>query len=347
MVVSGRRTASPLQPAAAVKLDPSGEQYAVLLLNREQISQLLHQPSMRQVNRPVLDAGGSYAAYRRLVRRIRIALVAVAVLVAGASAWAWAPRPVLGMLPWARAGSPLIATGASFSLIMASFQDRAAAEQMARRLRSIGTAAFTRPVPDRRIHQVLVGPYVSLDEAETQQRRLAARGLSGTRLFVDDTLRHVRTADVTLAAPQGNPAMVLVGAIDRASIALEMRSRPRRVTTRRPSGTTMEIEIGPLDASRFSSLRPPAPTRASRAAASTSILLRPINSQPPCRSCGRSAPSGETPPRRARSLHRRHSRPQPRLARKTSRWMQASQTPRWRQPRRRPRCRYPRVTTKR
>jgi hypothetical protein len=224
---------------------PPAQQYPVLLLNEEQISYLMQRPAMRQVNQRLV-AGDSSAAYARWMRRGRVAAVAFGVLVAGAAAVAWAPRPALA-LSWIRSAVPTVATGASFSLAVASLRSADSAAETASRLEAAGISSFTRAVPDSSTYQVMAGPYVSLDEAERMQQRLAAGGFGGSRVFVDDSLRHAPRNDAVARAGM-NPGIVLIGAPGRLSLAFEMRNEPRQVTARRADDTTLDIDIGPIDA---------------------------------------------------------------------------------------------------
>jgi hypothetical protein len=225
--------------------DLGNNQYAVLLLNEEQMSRLLQRPMMRPVNQ--LGTGGNvFAAYTPLLRRARVAMVIAAVLIAGASAWAWAPLPGLGSLPWSGGNAaPTVATGASFSLTLASARGEAATD-MARRLDATGIPAFVRPVSGTTVRQVMVGPYVSLDEAEAEQRRLVRGGYGTARVFVDDSLRNV-PKNGRVAYHEATPAVVLVGAGEQTSLALELKNAPRQVRANRIADDTLVVEIGPID----------------------------------------------------------------------------------------------------
>jgi hypothetical protein len=149
--------------------------------------------------------------------------------------------------PWASPkAAPTILTGASFSLIVGSSRTPEPAAELERRLAGSGRPAFTRVVGRGTAHQVIVGPYVSLDEAESQQRSLARSGLPGARVFVDDSLRNVPT-NGRVAITAASPALVLVRAADRVALALELKNEPRQVTARRRDDGTLMVEIGPID----------------------------------------------------------------------------------------------------
>ena len=235
-----------LMPQAEPEPQPQAQTYPVLLLNEEQISYLMQRPAMRQVNQRVIRGGSTTATYARLMRRGRVAAAAFAILVAGAAAVAWAPRPALAF-SWMRPPAPTVATGASFSVSVASLRSADSAAATAGRLEAAGFASFTRGVPSTSMYQVMAGPYVSLDEAERMQQRLESAGFGGSRLFVDESLRHAPRNDAVARAGL-NPGLVLIGAPGRLSLAFEMRSEPRQVTARRADDTTIDIDIGPIDA---------------------------------------------------------------------------------------------------
>jgi hypothetical protein len=232
------------------------QQYALLMVSEEQLNQLIRQQAMRQVNRrPVPRLPPAYQPSRRAgVRVAGVAAVLVA-LIAAAGAWLWTPRTALaGMLPshWSvfqRSAPPLV-TGASFSVVAASARSADAAGVAMGRLQGMGLPAFAsmrqdagRSTPS---YQVLVGPYVSLDEAEGMLRRLSTAGFSSARLSVDASLRHATRDPLPVTVMSDMPAVVLVGAPGRLALALELPNAPRRVTSRRVSDNLVEVEAGPI-----------------------------------------------------------------------------------------------------
>jgi hypothetical protein len=224
-------------------VNPSTPQYPVLLLNEEQVAQLLQRQAMRTIT-PGASSSLAFTAYVRLMRRARIVMAALLLIGAGAGAWAWAPLPVLSAFPWTGADAPPpVATGASFSLTVASPRSADAARDLERRLEVAGTPAFVRSA--RSTHHVMAGPYVSLDEAETEQRRLSLAGFGGSRVFVDDSLR--KTSRDTAAVVAGSPALVLVAAAHQLSLVFEFEREPQQVTTKRSADGTVLVEMGPVD----------------------------------------------------------------------------------------------------
>ena len=230
--------------ASSVAVDPATPQYAVLLLNEEQMTQLLRRPSLRTLNHPLLPTSRPFTAYTRLMRRARIVMVALLLISAGAGAWIWAPLPVLSALPWTAADAPPpIATGASFSLTVSSSRKADEAAGLARRMAAAGTPSYLRTAA--LTHHVMVGPYVSLDEVESEQRRLARAGMTGTRVFVDDSLRKAPHNAPATPGP-ANPAVLLVGAGQQVSLVLEFENEPGQVTTKRSADGTVVVEMGPI-----------------------------------------------------------------------------------------------------
>ena len=242
MIVPDRRVRL-AEPAASHRagevlgVDPAA-QYAVLLLNEEQMANLLQRPSMHVLDPRFAPVNAAFDGYARLMRRARIVMAVLLLIGAGAGAWAWAPLPVLAAFPWTSAEAPPpMATGASFSLTIASPRSADAAVEMSRRMAAAGTPSFVRAATAAQ--HVMVGPFVSLDEAEAEQQRF------GGRVFVDDSLR--KASPNPPVAAHGNPAMVLVGAATQHALVLEFTQEPRQVSTKRGADGTVVVEMGPID----------------------------------------------------------------------------------------------------
>jgi cell division protein FtsN len=241
--VSGLMFAASARRGNSGVADPATPQYPVLLLSEDQVAQLLRRQAMRTIDTRFAAPRVAFSAYLRLMRRARIVMALLLLISAGAGAWLWAPLPVLAAFPWTtEEAPPALATGASFSLTVGSSRSAQDAAAMARRLAAAGRPSYLRT--QVATHHVMVGPFVSLDEAEGEQRRLAGAGVSGTRIFVDDSLRKASNAPAAIAA--GNPAMVLVGAGKQVSLALEFEHEPKQVTTKRGADGTVVVEMGPM-----------------------------------------------------------------------------------------------------
>jgi hypothetical protein len=235
------------QPDAV--LEPE-QQYAVVLLNEEQLSQFMRKPGMRQVNRghSVPDV---HMRYLRLKRQTAAAAALVLVLGAGSFLYFMAPQPAMAsMFAWKELPeAPTLDTGASFSVTVQTSDSGDGAGFAANRVRTLGFPSFTRVSPGRhQLHQAMVGPYASLDEAEKVQRRLTRSGFPSARIFVDESLRNaprnqVENADVA----EGNPNVVLIGAPDRMSVVFELPLEPRQVRSRRVENV-LDLDVGPMSA---------------------------------------------------------------------------------------------------
>jgi hypothetical protein len=220
------------------------QQYALVMLDAEQVSQLLGRPQMRRVN-ALPHAYDPHASYMRLRRRITAMVTAIAVACVGGALWKWAPRPAFAaVFPWS--APPTVATAASFSVAVTAPPSADAAARVASQIRGLALPVFTRRRPNTQAHQVLVGPYVSLDEAEAAQRFLRSRGFGAVRLFVDESVRNAPRTEYRMAKGGESPGVLLVGAPDRLSLVLELDEQPRRVSTKRVTDTTLEIDIGPM-----------------------------------------------------------------------------------------------------
>ena len=184
----------------------SGQQYAVVLVNEDQLNQLMKRPAMRQVNSRFL-AQDAYSRYQRLKRRTTAAVIVLLLLGAGGLAWVFVPQPAMAsMFDWSKPPAiPTLYTGASFSVTIASVDSADAANVTASRVRSLGLPAFTRRSPGKnQVYQAMVGPFASLDEAEAAQRNLGPLGFRAARIFVDESLR---------TAPRGEQPIVDVAGV--------------------------------------------------------------------------------------------------------------------------------------
>ena len=230
------------------KPEIAGQQYAVVLVNEDQLNQLIRRPGMRQVNSR-WASNDSLALYEKLKRRTTVAAIALVVLAAGALAWVFVPQPAMAsMFDWSKPPAiPTLYTGASFSVTIASLDSADGANEAASRVRSTGMPAFTRRSPGKyQVYQTLVGPFASLDEAEKAQRRLGGIGYRGARLFVDESLRTAPRGERPLDTSSSDLNVLLLGAPDRVALVFELQSEPRQVTSARPDALTLQIDAGPM-----------------------------------------------------------------------------------------------------
>jgi hypothetical protein len=236
-----------LNPRPEPVLEPD-QQYAVVLLNEQQLAQFMHRPGVRQVNRGY-SVPDVHTRYLRLKRQTAAAAAVLLVLGAGSFLYFMAPQPAMAsMFAWRELrAAPTLDTGASFSVTVQTTNSSDGAGYAAGRVRNLGFPAFTRVSPGRRqLHQAMVGPYASLDEAERVQRRLARSGFTGAQIFVDESLRNApRNAIAADTAGDGNPNILLIGAPDRLSLVMEMPLEPRQVRSRRVENV-LSLDVGPM-----------------------------------------------------------------------------------------------------
>jgi len=138
-----------------------------------------------------------------------------------------------------------VETGASFSVSAGSFPNAARASMFAAALDSSGLPILVRLRAEDGRYQVLVGPYVSTDEAEHAQRKLAAWGLGESRLVVDDTMRaRPQEAAVFGFGEVASSNIVMVSAAGMSSLVFEMWDTPKQVELKRTGETTVDVEVG-------------------------------------------------------------------------------------------------------
>lgn len=238
----------------------AGDKYTVLLLDEAQLDRLL--------KRPGLSSMGSRSTSTRTIdvwpseirRQTWLAGGIVLALLACVGLW------MRGSSGARAAGSaddlaPPVLTSASFSVMVGAFARDQDADVLAERLDGFGLPSFTWRLDGSR-RQVLVGPYVAIEEADRAQRTLASYGYRGTRLYVDERLRREdgqgREFDPlkvsSLAAD--SPAVVLVAGPGRWSLVFEFNEEPRQVSAERLNETAFDVRIRPAAGDVEGSTRP-------------------------------------------------------------------------------------------
>lgn len=225
------------------------ERYTVLLLDESQLNRFLGRPSMKSIDRRTSSTIDVWPVARS--RRTWMAGGVIGALAVWALVWM---RASAGggdeVKPIVTEQLPTVATAASFSVTVASFVNDAEARALATRLEKLGLPAFAWRI-DGTKRQVLLGPYVSIDEADAAQRALAGHGYRRTPLYVDERLR------TTAIVPAGYPpavqaasgtssGLVLVAAPGRLSLVFELPEEPREVSGNRVGRTSFEVTAGPF-----------------------------------------------------------------------------------------------------
>jgi cell division protein FtsN len=78
-------------------------------------------------------------------------------------------------------------TAGGLTITVATFRTESRARAVVAQLVDEGLPAFARSKSDNGPYQVIVGPYVSAEEATTAQRSLAAKGVAGTEVRIEST----------------------------------------------------------------------------------------------------------------------------------------------------------------
>jgi hypothetical protein len=177
----------------------------------------------------------------------RFASVAL-VGVVGAGAVLWLRPP-----PWP-AEARTIPTGAGFTVAATRSRTELQARTMAARMAAAGIPAFTRS--NNRSHEVVAGPYVSLDEAEAAQRFLARRGFKA-RVLVDESVRRRSGHDGAPVVSAAANVLLIAGA-GSVAVVIETPEEPRHIVTRTISAQEIEIVASPAVA-RVEAMRWKAP----------------------------------------------------------------------------------------
>lgn len=177
----------------------------------------------------------------RQMRRNAAAVVVFCLTAAGVGFWL--------LMPMRTRTGRTIPTGASFNVAVSQPQDSTKALRLASNIEASGFPAFTRATDNGWRRQVVVGPYLAIDEAERAQRLLMRRGF-GARMLVDESVRRVAGHD-GIPYVSDVASVVLVSGAGRLSVVVELPTEPRTVFTRRVSPTLLEVDIaapsGPVE----------------------------------------------------------------------------------------------------
>jgi len=217
-----------------------GDKYTVLLLDEDQLDRFLNRSTLKslgsQLSRTVdVWPRGHRARVWATAAAVVVLTLTVVWLRAGDPKAAATARPVGRKV----VDGPPLATGASFSVNVTAFSHDADARIMAGRLTKAGLPSFAWRL-NGSLRDVLVGPFVSIDEAEAAQRQVSRLGYPRSRLHVDERLRST-DAVAPLSKTKANPAVVLVAAPGRLAVAFELSEEPQQVSGRRIDATTFAV----------------------------------------------------------------------------------------------------------
>lgn len=224
-----------------------GDKYTVLLLDEDQLDRFLSRPRFKSLSSQLARTVDVWPRGHRA--RIWATAAAVAVLTVTVVWLRAAPEPKApaSARPAPRiVKGPPMATGASFSVNVTSFSKDADARVMAGRLTKEGLPSYAWRL-NGGLRDVLVGPFLSIDEAEAAQRSVARLGYKRSRLHVDERLRSTETV-VAASDAKASPAVVLVAAPGRLAVAFELSEEPQQVSGHRIDSTTFAVtaSAGPV-----------------------------------------------------------------------------------------------------
>lgn len=235
------------QPGKPSSGGGAGDKYTVLLLDEAQLDRLLKRPGLSSMggrSTRTIDVWPS-----EIRRQTWLAGGIVLALLACVGLWMRGSSDARAAVSSDDLAPP-VSTSASFNVTVGAFARDQDAEALAERLDGFGLPSFTWRLDGSR-RQVLVGPYVAIDEAERAQRTLATYGYRGTRLYVDERLRRddgqgrdfdpLRVS--SLAAD--SPTVVLVASPGRWSLVFEFDDEPRQVSAERLNETAFDVRIRP------------------------------------------------------------------------------------------------------
>ena len=216
-----------------------GDRYTVLLLDEDQLDRFLNKPRFKSLSSHLPRTVDVWPRAHRLKTwgLTAAVLVAVTAVVWLRASGGEAPEPGVSR---PLEGAPIV-TGASFNVQVTSFTRDADARVMAGRLTKAGLPSFAWRL-DGSLRDVLVGPFVSIDEAEAAQREVARLGYPRTRLHVDERLR--ASTDAVAATDVGKdakPAVVLVAAPGRLAVTFEFDAEPQQVSGQRIDARTFAV----------------------------------------------------------------------------------------------------------
>ena len=222
------------------------DRYTVLLLDEDQLDRFLSKPRMKSLSSHLARTVDVWPSAHRL----KAWGMAAAIVLAAVTAVVWLRAAGGDATPGAATAyqpvdGPPIVTGASFSVQVTSFSHDTDARVMASRLTKAGLPSFSWRL-DGSQRDVLVGPFVSIDEAEAAQRAVAKLGQSGSRLHVDERLRAAGTVAAALS-DKSNPAVVLVAAPGRLAVTFELAAEPQQVSGQRVDATTFVVTTSAID----------------------------------------------------------------------------------------------------
>ena len=178
------------------------------------------------------------------------AAIAASLMVLIAGMW-WlrgAPRQDQPAVPAAArpAAAPIagtLETARGVMVAAASFRTPQRAAEVVGSLEGLGLPAFARPDGSGGWHQVIVGPYLSVEEAKAAERQLAGLNVSDSQILPTDAASNATAVEGTDAR---SARVLMLNVTNRTSLVLELSEAPARTSRESVDERTVVLDIGPV-----------------------------------------------------------------------------------------------------
>lgn len=127
-------------------------------------------------------------------------------------------------------------------IAVASVREAQPAAKLIGRLTALGLPAFDRAGAADLWHRIVVGPYVSVDEAQADERKITGVGLTNDPIVS----AAIRTKRVSSSADGAIARMMALIVADRASLVLELRDAGVEVIPQSADAGTLVLDVGPV-----------------------------------------------------------------------------------------------------
>ena len=243
--IAGAGVREPACPQPDAVLEPE-QQYAVVLLNEEQLGQFMRKPGIRLVNRgyAVPDVHTRYRALKRRTAAAAAVLLVARRPAASCTSWRRSPR-------WPRClrgrKCPRPPRSIPAPASASPFRRPIAATAPATPPGACATSGSPRSHASRRAAASCIRRWSVRMRRSTRPSACSAGwrvGFAAAGMFVDETLRNApRKSSRPMPPAMAIPTILLLGAPDRLSVVFEMPLEPRQVRSRRVENV-LDLDVG-------------------------------------------------------------------------------------------------------
>ena len=149
-----------------------------------------------------------------------------------------------------------IETARPATIAVASLRTEERPAEFVAKLVDLGLPAFDRITASNGWHQITVGPYVSVEEAQAAERQITGVGLTNEPIVSIGAIQKPALRSVaalgrsdTASADGALARMVMLTVGDRASLVLELRDAGVEAVTQSADATALVIDVGPVTGS--------------------------------------------------------------------------------------------------